>query len=382
MKQIQFPDIPKKFEGKMPRGFVNEVRGWSFSKAELAEAARAGRLLTVDLDMAGTGVCSLNCGHCFRRNKEFGKERRMDFLEVEMHLREAKTLGLRSVKIIGPGEPIEDPHLFRLLSLFRELEVTPLIFTKGRIFGDDAACERIHGTDGRELLRRLHDMGASILMGSTSFDPETEDMTVGRRGYHQSRNEALRRIAELGFMDFVPGVPTRCALIFNPITPRNIDEAFDAYVWARQRNIQVVMGPTMVAGRALDKLKQICPPDEELIGVFTRINIWAVEHGIYSIAELREHGISAYAGGTHCHQVGCGLFIRGDGAVLRCPGDDISVQGHLRERSLTDIWLESENLRLHAGRYNNFCPPKEGRSFPDGFFQEVLSRVLEQFNSR
>jgi MoaA/NifB/PqqE/SkfB family radical SAM enzyme len=379
MKKLHFPEISKRFEGMMPNGFVNAAQGWSFRKEELVEAAKGKRLLTLDLDMAGTGVCSLNCGHCFRRNKEFGKEKRMDFDEVEKHLREAKGLGLRSVKIIGPGEPIEDPELFRLLSLFRELDIVPLLFTKGRVFGDDPACIQVHGFDGHELLRRLYEMDTSILMGSTSFDPETEDKTVGRKGYHEARNEALVRLNETGFMDFVPGLSTRCALIFNPLTPRNIDEAFDVYVWARERNIQPIMGPTMVAGRALDKLKQICPTDEELIDTFTRINIWAIEHGIYTLTELQEHGISAYAGGTHCHQVSCGLFVRGDGAVLRCPGDDISIQGNLRERSLTEIWIGSENLRLHAGAYNNFCPPKEGKSFPNGFFPEVLRRVMLHF---
>ena len=67
-----------------------------------------------------------------------------------------------------------------------------------------------------------------------------------------------------------------------------------------------------------------------------------------------------------CQQLGHGMFIRRDGKALRCPGDDVSVQGDLKSRSLAEIW---------AG-----CPPKSGKTIPEGFFEKVLGGLKEALN--
>jgi len=381
MKRIAFPDVPKRFKDpKVPAGFVNDVRGWSFSRKEVKEAAKAGRLLTMDVDMAGKGACSLRCGHCFRRTAEFGKEARIGLDELMGHIREAKALGLRSVKLIGPGEPLEDRGLLPFLRMLREMDIIPLIFTKGHVFGDDRLCAKLHGIDGRVLAEEVKRLGAGILLGATSFEPELEDATVGRQGYHATRNEAIIRLVEAGLNDFAPGEPTRLSFVCAPVTPRNIGEVYELYVWARERHIQPVMAPTMIAGKALGNLCGLVPDGNELVELYVRINLWAIEHGVMTLEELREQGIAAYAGAAPCNQVAVGMFLKGH-TVLRCPGDDISVQGDLREKSLTEIWEGSENRRLYSGQYNNGCPPKEGKSFPERFFEKVMKLVEEHFGA-
>lgn len=388
MKHIKYPLVEPMFKGRMPEGFVNDVHGWACTKREIAEAAKDGKLLTMDIDMDGHGTCSLNCGHCFRRNKDFYKEKRMGREELFRHLSEAKKLGLRTVKLIGPGEPLEEPGLISFLARLKEMNITALIFTKGRVIGDDAACMEIHkkedgsGMNGRELAAKLEELGVSILLGTTSFDPQTEDGTVGKEGYHSNRDKAIVRLVEAGFTKFIPNRPSRLAFICTPVTPVNIDEFFELYKWARQRHIQLVIAPTMIAGRALDKLHTLVPPREKLVELFTKINVWSIEHGVFTLEELREQGISPYAGGAPCNQLGVGVFLRGDGKVLRCPGDDVTILGDLNERSLTHIWKNGDNLRKYRGMYNNFCPPKEGRSFPEGFFKDVMKSVEEHFSQK
>ncbi len=378
-KTLVFPDIKPKFQdAKVPAGFVNDVRGWTFNRLEVEDAAKTGKLLTMDIDLAGKGTCSLRCGHCFRRTVAFATEERMDLAELTKHLREAKSLGLRSVKLIGPGEPLEEKGVLDFLRMLREMDITPLIFTKGHVLGDDVRSQRLHGMDGRQLTAALKDLGVSILLGTTSFDPTTEDGLVNREGYHAQRHEAIERLVEAGFTDFIPGEPTRLAFICAPVSPTNIDEAFAIYKLARDIHAQPILAPTMVAGRALDRLCEMVPDSEEMLELYVKINLLNMELGITTLEEILSVGVTAYAGAAPCNQVAVGMFLRGDGKVLRCPGDDISIQGDLHERSLTEIWEGSENRRVYAGQYNNGCPPKEGKSFPEGFFEKVMGAIRQR----
>jgi len=376
-KTLFLPKIREKFD-RFPPGYVNDVNGWTFDREEIKKAKEMGSLLTLDVDLPGKGVCRLHCAHCFRKHPDFNKERRLGLDEVAKHLRDAKKMGLRSVKLIGPAEPLEDPHLFPFLEMIRNLGVVPLIFTKGHPIGDDALAMKHYKMDGRALLRKLQEYNVSILLGTTSFNPEIEDRVVRREGYHAIRHEAILRLVEAGFNDFIPGHATRLAFVLTPVMPENIDEAFEIYNWAKLRNIQPVIAPTMIAGGARKMLERLVVGEAELLGLYVKINLWAIERGMMSFEELVEQGIAAYAGGAPCNQVGAGAFLRGDGKLLRCPGDDYTVLGNLREQNIEGIWNDSENLKKYAGMYNNGCPPKEGISFPPDFFRKVMGELRKR----
>lgn len=378
MKPVLFPNIPKKFE-RIPSGFVNDVKGWTFSKLEVETAFREKKLLTADVDISGAAACSLSCPNCFRRSAGFANETRLDFGRFEDVMRQAKALGLQSAKIIGPGEPLEEPELLRVLRLFVDLGIQPLIFTKGHPLADETICQRTHGIGTAELIVKLNEFNVSVLLGVTSFVPELEDWLVRHPGHHSLRSEALARLIKAGFNDFTPSQPTRLALCLAPILPENVDEAFEIYRWMRQRNIQPFLAPTMIAGRALAHLSKAIVDPAQLRALHIQINIWNIKHGLMTLEELEAQGISAYAGGAACNQLAVGLFLRSDGRVLRCPGDDISIQGDLNVQSLESIWLGSENFNKYGGQYNNRCPPKEGKSFPQDFFEDVMRAVKAHF---
>ncbi len=377
-----FPNIPRKFKGQFPKGFVNDCHGWNFSKAELLDAKKSGKMLTMDLDMPGKPSCSLRCGHCFNSVLSL-KEKKGDLLtenEIKSILKEAKQLGLRSVKIIGPGEPLEERTLIPFLEFMAEHEIKPLIFTKATALGNPKLSLGIHGMSPDELARRLReDFDVSICFGANSFDPKLQSSIVGRSWYPEVRSRALELLADRGFNEFVPGEPTRLTMIMNPILVGNIDEIFDVYVWSKVRNIGVISSPTMVSGSCAqpEVYSRITPSGEDLISLYVRINKWSIEHGLYSLEDVERDGIASYAGSRPCQQVGAGLFLRRDGLALRCPGDDVSVQGHLRKKSLAEIWSQSENLRKHSGKINVGCPPKIGKSIPLGFFQQVLEKLKQ-----
>jgi MoaA/NifB/PqqE/SkfB family radical SAM enzyme len=399
-KKLEFPNVPVKFPGRFPEGHVNNLKGWNFSRAEVLEAGREGKMLTIDIDMGGSPKCSLRCGHCFnpvlRLLEKQGELLSED--EIRRFVLEAKELGLRTMKIVGPGEPLEEKTLLGFLGFLAENGIQPMLFTKAAILADERRARAIHGMGPEELVRRLKDeFNVSVCFGANSFDPRIQAGIVKKESYPEARNRALELLAATGFNEFVPGEPTRLAIILNPILRDNVDEIFEAYVWARRRHIYVVSSPLIVTGprrpessllytwigstwrRGVSFLGNIVPEAQDLFEAYVKVNLWAIENGIFSIDDLRRNGVAAYAGGQTCQQLGLGLFVRRDGVVLRCPGDDTSVHGKVREKSLAEIWHGSENYNRYRGLMNVHCPPKEqGGTFPERFFERVLEEVQKR----
>ncbi|MFH1364195.1 MAG: SPASM domain-containing protein, partial [Candidatus Aenigmatarchaeota archaeon] len=258
----------------------------------------------------------------------------------------------------------------------KEMNVKPLIFTKGHVIGDDNLVKRYysrHGINtGEELIEEIKKCDARILLGFNSFDTDAQDKMVGNiKGYTLKRNRALELLVKT---DFNKHNPTHLCLAMNPVTNQNYDEIFEMYVWARERNLYAIVTPSMIGGRCAEEYdwKKITPPKDKLVELYTKIYRYNIERGIQTLEEIKRDGISSYAGGVPCHQVACGMYIALNGTVLRCPGDDITVFGDMKEKSLKDIWLNSENYKKWKGLFNCGCPPKEGKSIPNGLYKKVI----------
>ena len=111
-----------------------------------------------------------------------------------------------------------------------------------------------------------------------------------------------------------------------------------------------------------------------LIELYRKIYAWNIKNGLQTLDGLKRDGVSAYAGEFPCQQVGCGVYVTLDGTVLRCPGDDVTVFGNVREKPLKDIWEGSENY-ARAGTYNCKCPPKDSVTIPSNLYTEVIRRL-------
>lgn len=351
------------YPAAFPSDFVNDVRGWAFDEDTIR--LNAGRLLTLDIDF-GSG-CSLNCPFCFTRGRvNVNGASELAFSDYVRIIREAKELGLRSVKIVGAGEPLEEPLFIDLLALLKDYNVIPLIFTKANSLCDDDFVSSTFGkhglSTGLQLIRYLYSAGASLIVSLNSFDGSLQDVMVGGcPGYSLRRAQALEVLAAEGFNSTNP---TRLAVGVNPVTVWNIAGAYDIYVWARERNIYPIVTPSMVAGLAKSIIKDINPPDAELIELYSRIYSFNLARGLQTGAQLEREGISSYAGAHPCNQVGCGLYITLSGEVYSCPGSDSKSEGNTKNTPLDVIWHSSENYNSRSGLYNCRCIAKDGMTLP------------------
>ena len=371
------PDIPIVFKDIFPKNFINDVSGWgSFPKQLLRN--NIGKLLSLDIDFGDH--CSLNCPHCFRRNNrvDFGVRKLMKYEDIYTVVKQAKELGLRSVKFLGAGEPFEDKRFLEFLRNLKKLNIIPSIFTKGHVIGDDGLVKEYYShygiSTGKELVGELKKVNASILLGFNSFDTEIQDKMVGsKKGYTIKRNRALKLLVEAGFNK---NNPTHLCLAVNPVTNENYNEVFDIYRWGRVRNLYVIVCSTMISGRCAEKFswEQITPTAEKLIDLYTQIYEFNIKKRIQTFKQIKEEGISSYAGGHPCNQITCGMYLTLTGKVLRCPGDDTTVFGSIWKESLKDIWVKSENYD-RAGKFNCQCPPKQGKSIPHNLYTEVMIRL-------
>lgn len=370
------PDISTKYS-QFPSDYINDVNGWGVSEALIKE--KTGTLLTLDMDFGNR--CSLNCPFCFRRNNIVDKIKHELCLEKQISIiKEAKTLGVRSVKLLGAGEPLENKNIIEFLEELANLELIPIVFTKTGIIGDDAAVKNHFGylgiTTGVQLAQKLFNCNASVVVGFNSFDKMIQEKMVGNNhDFVKNRNRTLEILSSVGFNNCNP---TRLAVGINPITHLNLGEAFSVYKWARMRNIYPIVTPTMISGLAKESLwKDITPSSDDLIKLYVDIYKFNLAVNLTNPEKLCHEDVSAYAGGHPCNQVACGLYITLNGVVLSCPGSENNVEGNIWETSLIDLWQKSNNYK-RRGTFNCRCITKDGLSIPTDLYGETLKRVLEK----
>lgn len=139
------------------------MRGWDFTRAELAEAVCGHRMLNPAMEL-GTNIRPWNCSFCFTEdpNNPTGRKRR---LANELSLKErlslidqAAALGARSINFVGAGEPTIDPNFWELLERMAERGICPIIYSEASL-----------KLTNKEFVRRLYGLGATVVVKVNSL---------------------------------------------------------------------------------------------------------------------------------------------------------------------------------------------------------------------
>ncbi len=345
------------------------------------------------VDLVKNYPCGLKCPGCFSEESIFGESQKLLlFEEVISVIDVAISIGLKSVKFLGPGELFQNPDLFNILDEFESRKLPISIFTKGAELGDNELAIKNYGHLGinsaKELVNKISNYSCvRILLGFNSFFSNRQDSMVGsnslstsysnlngifeNRGiskYTEKRDQALVNLVEAGFNDPLKG--QRLTLVMAPILKNQIDEVAIIFEWAARRNIPLIITPTMESGpkslKLAHKHQNTDPNNNWLKEVYRLVYEAAFKMNITDLKELKKKGLSAYIGTEGCNQVANGLMIRLNGQVKICPGSSKSshIYGSLYNEKnileperLIEIWKNSSNYRLGPIE-NNWCPAK------------------------
>lgn len=379
-----------------------DVLGYGIDELDLHSKNADGtyKLLTLDIDFGNK--CSLSCPHCFRKSSNFKSGHNTISLdEIKDIILQGKEIGLKYLKILGAGEPFENPELIPFIEFVDSLNIVLAIFTKGHIIGNDDKVLHYFGKygfkDSKSLFKFLKEKNVSILLGFNSFNEELQADFIGaetesdKHNYILSRNRALELSIEHGFNEVINN-KTRLALICAPIKPENIDEVLDIYKFSRTQNIYSLNCPTALSGLGkieyvrTNKLMDSKVYIEKLQSLYIDIYSWGIESGYLSIEDIQKYGISLYAGGHPCNQVAAGMYITLNGKVARCPGrDDESfiIENDVRSKPLKEIWMNSKNYHLAAQerKYNYRCIARDGHLFknPSKFYGDIEKAIISKY---
>lgn len=325
------------------RGFT--MRGWDFTRAEIADAIRQHRMLNPAMEL-GSNVCVWNCAFCFTEHPDSPIKRR---LSNEMTLDErlslvdqAADLGARTINWVGAGEPSLDPHFWTILERMRERDVTPIVYTEGTLRLSD-----------RASIRRLYECGATVVLKVNSLWNHAYQNSIVRGAgrnpkadeYTRRRNEVLEFLLEAGFAN---SEPTRLAFD-TIITRQNIHEIPALHRYAREHNIFVLFVNYLPSGRSADGVSDAVTRAEQ-VSVFEDLaRIDADEYGLFHASKF------PYAGGVPCSIRGTGLFVKITGKTYDCPGEMVTL-GDVRVEPLAEVW---DRARPISRAFNGGCAPRE-----------------------
>ena len=245
---------------------------------------------------------------------------------------------LRVDKIcLSGGEPLLHPDVVEIVREIAAHQVRADIYTCGVVPQDG-----ISAAVSEEMLYSLKDAGLNTLIFNLpSLREETYDFITQSRGHLPLVLESIRHAAACGIS---------AEIHFVPMKP-NVSEAAQVVRFAQREGIrQVNFLKLMPHGRALEKIGQILPDDEELAAL--RDQLLHLDSGGTSI----RIGLPLLEGDQSppCHAVREKLYIRFDGRVFGCEAfkyltfrDERNAEilpDSIRERNIQSIYRRSPYL--------------------------------------
>src|SRR3989344_567903 len=345
---------------------LNIVEGWHHPMREYIEAHRQGNLLKLVTHLSNT--CNLSCPGCFvnRPDDDVNEKRKarrhdeMSFEDQKALLQEAKQMGVKTVDIVGAGEPTLDPHFEQFVDEVEKLEMDLVVFTHGAT-----------KTFQRENLVKYKNKPISFFIKLWSLDQNKMNQYVrgALRNYAQMRDEAIQNLEELGFMQGktvnIDGKDRQNTRVGADVLvmKSNIDEIPDIFRFCRRKGIMPIIktyipqGPTKLdhqnesfAGLSVEeqeKLKADAVTPAEFDGL--RKQIEKIDEEEFGNERLEVF----YPQGVFCTQSAGSLYITINGDILSCVGT-----GHIYGKYQPETKALSETVRDRIEKVGVGCIPR------------------------
>jgi len=318
--------------------------GGTFSDKDIVQARKNNIPLT--MDCALPGGCLNKCFYCGYFGVNHGPKLTQD--EIVRVFEEFAALGGKSIKILGEGEPLLRKDILPLLAKIRNLGVIPVLFTCGDVLGSDELAQKIHHLSCDGIVRKLHDIGATVML---KYERQQQDSIVQRKGYSTLRNKALTRLLSAGFNRYHP---TRLGFGI-VLLKQNYGKIAYIFNFALHNNIYPLVCPLMPIGKVADPEIRVkySPCPREITNLIQRLVTLREHEGIYFPDPV------AFPGGLPCDIARAGMYMDDIGNIKLCEADD--TVGNIRDSSLAELWQRCSKIKdrkYGKERWVGRCFPK------------------------
>ena len=356
-----------------PKPHRNYIQNWWFDAETIRGANEKGQLLTLDIDVGK--YCDMACNFCFATTQSHDKERYVTRTteRVKQIIDEGIKLGLKTIKIIGAGEPFLFRGLFDIVSYAKNKGVGSLIFTSGHIIGDDNYAKKVFRrkgiTSGRDIAERLAELETSVVVKYLTFDDNLHQKLVRpkKSGYPYSkmRDQGLLNLISAGLnQSRETRIGVDCLLL-----QENYKEARDLFSFFNNYNIFVFMNTPIDCGATSQEFENPV--------VSTKKQAQQAAESIYEYCQVNKipfDEVSPYFGAPACSQLNHGLFIGDNKEVRACPGGP--VIGTYSLGGLVEVWKNNSFRKAYQGKTCHKCLSRHNKTlFPD--YEE---RVMEKLD--
>ena len=271
------------------------LKGYMYGAKEAHRARNSNRLLAIRLETNKS--CNLRCRYCYAQSGE-DLTKAADFNLLKRIISEAKELGIKSVVVIGGGEPTLYPEFRELITYIDSLGIVPVIFSNTILMTE-------------ELAKFLYEHNASVMGKLDSLKPETQDYLAGRKGAFQDIKKGLENLLKAGFSEPAETGKLRLGVSFVS-NKMNLGEIEDIWHFCRQNTIFPNMEILTPTGRANDELEDKLLTSEEIKEY--KLRLLEIDRKYYGYDWLPYTPITA----SGCLQHLYSLYISIEGNVRPC----------------------------------------------------------------
>lgn len=271
------------------------LRGYMYGAQEAHEARNLNRLLAIRLETNKS--CNLRCRYCYAQSGE-DSAKIVDFNILRRTVFEAKELGIKSVVVIGGGEPTLHPNFRELIEYIDSLGIIPMLFSNTILMTE-------------ELAEFLYEHNASVMGKLDSLNPEVQDYLAGREGASWEIRKGLENLLKAGFSK--PAEPGKLRMGVSFVSNKmNLEEIEEIWHFCRQNNIFPNMEILTPTGRANDELEDKLLTPEEIKEY--KLRLLEIDREYYGYDWLPYTPITA----SGCLQHLYSLYINIEGNVRPC----------------------------------------------------------------
>ncbi len=237
--------------------------GYSYSLEEGKLARDDGRLLSVRVETSL--ACNMRCRYC-AWDSGVPLTDEIGFDTLKSFISDGIEKGIRSVIIIGGGEPTIYKHFRELVEFIDSKGIIPVVITNGL-------------TVTPEFSTFLYEHNCSVLLKNDSFDEETQNYLSGVQGAFKKMQASLKNLIDAGFTkEHEEGL--RLGLSF-VATKKNIDEIGRLWRFCRDNNIYPNLELLNPIGRAEENADAIIPEHEETNRIINEVKNIDEEYGLH-----------------------------------------------------------------------------------------------------